>query len=232
MRVSLGDRGRIGNTDIERGQGEGLRYEAFCGQLYEGGLMVYANGKVVDAIRTKKGVNDHFRPKKRFIAPDANRAIVRDDDAPDSVRIGVEVELDVHLDSSAALLVIDVTIVNTGAETLRNLSAAWFYDWDLGTQPAKNRTWKEYGTTQIATSTKEQEPVVAMTATSRYQDGIPILCGLNSTVDLRTSKKSRFFKHPIQCNIMVRMILLPLLGCVFRVLCHQDIEDHSDTRLP
>ncbi len=199
MRVSLGDRGRIGNTDIERGQGEGLRYEAFCGQLYEGGLMVYANGKVVDAIRTKKGVNDHFRPKKRFIAPDANRAIVRDDDAPDSVRIGVEVELDVHLDSSAALLVIDVTIVNTGAETLRNLSAAWFYDWDLGTQPAKNRTWKEYGTTQIATSTKEQEPVVAMTATSRYQDGIPILCGLNNTSTysgFTNEQKVKIFQAP------------------------------------
>ncbi|MBC8125284.1 MAG: S8 family peptidase [Candidatus Kapabacteria bacterium] len=199
MRVSMGDRGRIGNTDIERGQGEGLRYEAFCGQLYEGGLMVYANGKVVDAIRNKRGVNDHFRPKKRFIAPDASRAIVRDDDAPDSVRVGVEVELDVHLDSAAALLVIDATIVNIGIETLRDLSVAWFYDWDLGTQPAKNRTWREYGTTQVATSTKEQEPVVAMTTTSRYQDGTPILCGLDNTTTYNgftNERKIKIFQDP------------------------------------
>lgn len=199
MLVSIGDRGRIGNTDIQRGQGAGLTYGQFCGQLYEGGLMVYANNRVVDAVRAKRGVNDHFRPVKRFVAPDEHRGIVRDDDAPDSLRIGVEVELNVELDSITSLLVIDATVTNTSTQTLRDLAVAWFYDWDLGTQPAKNATWRHGSASQVLASTKGLEPVVVMNSSSRYQDAIPVNCGLNNTTTysgFTTEMKLAIFQDP------------------------------------
>ncbi|MCX6140720.1 MAG: S8 family serine peptidase [Candidatus Kapabacteria bacterium] len=199
MLVSIGDRGRIGNTDIQRGQGDGLTYKNFCGQLYEGGLMVYANGRVVDAIRARKGVNDHFHPIKRFMQPDASRGVVRDDDAPDSLRIGVEVEQIVRLDTSTATLVIDVTITNMSSTTLNDLSAAWFYDWDLGEQPAKNRTWKKEGDAQVVQSTLVGQPVVLLRSTSRYEDGQPIVCGIDNTTTysgFTTARKIEIFQHP------------------------------------
>lgn len=199
MLVSIGDRGRIGNTDIQRGQGAGLTYGQFCGQLYEGGLMVYANGRVVDAVRARRGVNDHFRPVKRFVAPDEHRGIVRDDDAPDSLKIGVEVELEVVLDTLTSLLIIDATVTNISSETLSDLSVAWFYDWDLGTQPAKNSTWLAGDGSQIVASTQGSEPVVVLRSTSRYQDARPLHCGLDNTTTyggFTTEMKVNIFKDP------------------------------------
>lgn len=199
MLVSIGDRGRIGNTDIQRGQGAGLTYGQFCGQLYEGGLMVYANGRVVDAVRARRGVNDHFRPVKRFVAPDEHRGIVRDDDAPDSLRIGVEVELNVVLDTLTSLLIIDATVTNTSSQTLNDLSVAWFYDWDLGTQPAKNSTWLAGDGSQVVASTQGSEPVVVLRSASRYQDARPIHCGLDNTTTysgFTTEMKLNIFQDP------------------------------------
>lgn len=199
MLVSIGDRGRIGNTDIQRGQGSGLTYGQFCGQLYEGGLMVYANGRVVDAVRARRGVNDHFRPVKRFVAPDEHRGIVRDDDAPDSLRIGVEVELNVVLDTLTSLLIIDATVTNTSSQTLNDLSVAWFYDWDLGTQPAKNSTWLAGDGSQVVASTQGSEPVVVLRSASRYQDARPIHCGLDNTTTysgFSTEMKLNIFQDP------------------------------------
>ncbi|MBK6420067.1 MAG: S8 family peptidase [Ignavibacteria bacterium] len=199
MLVSIGDRGRIGNTDLQRGQGAGLTYGQFCGQLYEGGLMVYANGRVVDAVRARRGVNDHFRPVKRFVAPDEHRGIVRDDDAPDSLKIGVEVELNIVLDTLTSVLVIDATVTNTSAETLHDLSVAWFYDWDLGTQPAKNTTWLGGDGSQIVASTQGSEPVVVLRSASRYQDARPIHCGLDNTTTyggFTTEMKLNIFRNP------------------------------------
>lgn len=199
MLVSIGDRGRIGNTDIQRGQGEGLTFRNFCGQLYEGGLMVYANGRVVDAVRARKGVNDHFHPVKRFMEPDASRGVIRDDDAPDSLRIGVEIEQVVRLDTSTATLVIDISITNVSGVTLNDLAVAWFYDWDLGEQPAMNRTWKKDNVAQVVRSTIANQPVVFLQSTSRYEDSRPIVCGIDNTTTysgFTTARKIEIFEYP------------------------------------
>jgi hypothetical protein len=180
MRVSIGDRTRIGNTDIDRGQGEGFHYDQWCGQLYEGGLMVSANGRVVDAVRAVRGTNDHFRPIKRFIAPEPSTGIVEDADAPDSLRIGVEVELDVNLDPDHAILVIDATVTNRSASTLHDLAVAWFYDWDLGGQPANNRTFRT-GDDQIVCSVEPRQPCVLLRSWSYHSDAQAIACGLDNT---------------------------------------------------
>lgn len=201
VRVSVGDRGRIGNTDLERGQGEGFRYRDFCGQLYEGGLMVHANGRTVDAVRSLKRNNDHFRPVQRFAGKHAISGVVSDADAPDSLRIGVEVELGVELDSTSNVLRIDATITNRSDTTLHDLAVAWFYDWDLGRQPARNRTYggEDGSPFQYVAALGQQQPVVAMYCESPYSDGRPLLAGIDNTTTyggFATETKTEILRDP------------------------------------
>jgi len=179
LRVSIGDRGRIGNTDLNRNQGDGLTYRQWCSQLYEGALMVTANGRVVDGARSMRGDNDHFRATKPFLAPFPQRAVLTDADAPDSLRIGVEIELNVALDTAAAVITIDATLTNRSDSMLRDCAMGWFYDWDLGAQPAKNSTWSDATGCWVA-STDPQSPVVALTVHSSASDAVPVYNGINN----------------------------------------------------
>ncbi len=180
VRVSIGDHGRIGNTDLERGQGEGFSFRQWCGQLYEGALMITANGRVVDGARAMRGHNDHFSATKPFLAPYPLRAVLTDADSPDSLRIGVEVELNVALDTAAAIITIDATLTNRSDTMLRDCAMGWFYDWDLGAQPAKNSTWSDASGCWVA-STEAQSPIVALTVHSSTSDAVPILNSLDNT---------------------------------------------------
>jgi len=196
--LSIGDRGRIGNTDLERGQGEGFRYRDFCGQLYEGGLMVHANGRTVDAVRSLKRNNDHFRPMRRFAGNHAISGIVSDADAPDSLRIGVEVELGVELDSTSNVLRIDATITNRSDTTLHDLAVAWFYDWDLGRQPARNRTYRN-GPFQFVASVDSKQPIVALYNETPYTDGRSMQAGIDNTTTyggFSTETKTQIMRDP------------------------------------
>jgi hypothetical protein len=115
------------------------------------------------------------------------------------LKIGVEVELEVVLDTLTSLLIIDATVTNISAETLNDLSVAWFYDWDLGTQPAKNSTWLAGDGSQVVVSTQGSEPVVVLRSTSRYQDGLPLHCGLDNTTTyggFTTEMKLNIFQDP------------------------------------
>lgn len=198
VRVSVGDRARLGNTDLERGQGEGFRYRDFCGQLYEGGLMVHANGRTVDAVRSLKRNNDHFRPMKRFAGQHAISGVVSDADAPDSLRIGVEVELGVELDSTSNVLRIDATITNRSDTTLHDLAVAWFYDWDLGRQPARNTTYRN-GPLQFVASVDSKQPVVALYNETPYTDGRSMQAGIDNTTTyggFSTETKTQIMRDP------------------------------------
>ena len=184
--LSVGDRVRIGNTDLAKGQGSGVRYKQWCGQLYEGGLMLTANGRVVDAIRSMKSINDHFHPIKRFISPDPLVAIASDGDAPDSLRIGVEIEQHVRIaEGDSGLFIDDITITNTTPDTLHDLSSAWFYDWDIGVQPARNTVRLELGGRQFAIeaieSVDDSEPHVLCAADSEFPDAVAIAGGIDNT---------------------------------------------------
>lgn len=190
VRVSIGDHGRIGNTDLERGQGDGFTYRQWCGQLYEGALMITANDRVVDGARALRGHNDHFTAVKPFLAPFPKRAVLTDDNAPDSVRIGVEVELNVYLDPDAAVLVIDAVLTNTSDTALHNCGIGWFYDWDLGSQPAKNTTWSDGSGCWVA-STDPLSPVVALNVYSSVSDGVPVLNSIDNTTTYNGFSQAR-----------------------------------------
>lgn len=186
MQLSVGDRARIGNTDLERSQGTGLSYRQWCGQLFEGGLMVSTGAKVVDAVRAGRRINDHFRPSKRFTRPDALHSIVTDADAPDSMRIGVEIEQVVYLgEDSSSVFYTDVTVKNISDSTLPEIALGWFCDWDLGDQPLHNVTdlewWSIATAVQFVASTDSAQPVLYMQTSSQYADALPIAAGLDNT---------------------------------------------------
>jgi len=186
LALSVGDRGRIGNTDLQRAQGAGVTYKEFCGQLYEGGLMIAGNGRVVDAVRAERGINDHFRPQKRFTRPEPLTGILTDDDAPDSLRIGVSVRQDVRLASAdSGVFVMDVTVRNTSSDVLYDLAVGWFYDWDVGTQPVANRTALHRTGAASAVQRVESrvagEPVVLVSSMSLEADAEPTSIGIDNT---------------------------------------------------
>lgn len=180
MHVSIGDRGRIGNTDIQRGQGEGLSYLGYCGQLYEGGLVATANGRVVDNVRGARGIDDHFRAVKGFIKPNPELGVVQDLDAPDSIRLGIQVEQRIVLDSLRGMVIIDVTLTNISDTTLNDLALGWFCDWDLGKQPARNRSFASSGMLFVE-SIDAGSPAVVQYVQSDWSDAMPVLHGMDNT---------------------------------------------------
>jgi serine protease len=191
LRVSIGDRGRIGNTDLQRGQGEGLTFDTYCGQLYECGYMVSANGRVVDNVRAERGTNDHFRSIKGYMLPNPELGVMQDLDAPDSVRIGIQIEQRVALDSARGLLIVDATVTNVSDSTLNDLALGWFSDWDLGSQPADNWTYTK-NNAQITRS--GSGPIVAQFITSAWTDATVILHGMDNTTTYNGFAAARKFR--------------------------------------
>ena len=186
LTLSVGDRARIGNTDLAKGQGDGFTYGAFCGQLYEGGLMVAANGRVVDGVRGVRQTNDHFSPTKRFTRPEPLTSIVTDADAPDSMRLDVEITQNVRLaDADSGLFVIDVTVRNLSDTVLTDVSVGWFYDWDLGVQPVENTTVLHESAGRRAVQRVETptagEPYVLVASESHEWDAQAVSAGLDNT---------------------------------------------------
>jgi len=185
--LSVGDRGRIGNTDLDRGQGVGFNYRSWCGQLYEGGLMVGSRNRVVDAVRGVRKNNDHFLPKKRFVAPSPLTSIVTDADAPDSMKLGIEITQSVYLaEKDSGVFVCDISIKNISDSVISDVAAAYFFDWDLGAQPASNFTLLDsvgmHGAVQFARTTNPNEPVVLCAVSSVYSDSRPIAVGVDNTL--------------------------------------------------
>ncbi|MBN9399407.1 MAG: S8 family serine peptidase ['Candidatus Kapabacteria' thiocyanatum] len=187
--LSVGDKVRMGNTDLNKGQGEGLAYKGFCGQLYEGGLMISSRGRLVSSVRARRGIDDHFVPVKRFIVPDELQGSAVDAGAPDSLRLGVRVDQTVRLaGGDTAVYISDIVIENISDSTLDDVAAGWFMDWDLGVQPARNRTYFVNAmpsgvplSMQIATSSVS-DVAVACAVSSSEVGSTPVCAGIDNTV--------------------------------------------------
>lgn len=183
--VSMGDNGRIGPVDPGRDMGEGILYRDECGLLYEGGIMVASGARVVDNVRgTRVTPNNHFVPIQRLMDPPQDVGIVRDDRAPDSVRLGVDVEQQIHVglgtDVNASVLTTHVDIVNRSAAIIMDPAMAWFFDWDIGADPTRNRVERLSSTTSVVTPA-DGGPVVAIAVQHITTDGVPLNVGIDNT---------------------------------------------------
>lgn len=187
MSISVGDRGRLGKADAARGLGEGITYRTSCGLLYEGGLVVSTGTRVVDNIRFGSRTNDHFRSLKPFRDPDPQVGRIADADAPDSLRLGIQVEQRIRLaEADSGLFVSDVVLTNVSDSVLHNVAMAWFCDWDLGSLPVENRVRDryEYGSDAMVTVVAERgdAPAVTCAVTSPHSDVHPFAVGIDNTI--------------------------------------------------
>ena len=182
LAMSVGDRGRLGWADVQRGLGDGVRYKTACGLLYEAGLIVSTGQRVVDNIRAGRGANDHFRPEKTFRDPAPTLGIVTDADAPDSMRLGVRVTQQVSIASAdTGVVVNDVIIENIADTVLHNVALGWFFDWDLGSLPAENVVRAGAGRATVLTSRRDA-PAVTVALSSPHTDVHATVVGVDNTI--------------------------------------------------
>lgn len=182
LAMSVGDRGRLGWADVQRGLGDGVRYKTACGLLYEAGLIVSTGQRVVDNIRAGRGANDHFRPEKPFRDPVPTLGIVTDADAPDTMRLGVRVTQQVSIASADTGVVInDVIIENIADTVLHNIALGWFFDWDLGSLPAANVVRAGTGRATVLASRRDA-PAVTVALSSPHTDVHATVVGVDNTI--------------------------------------------------
>lgn len=137
--VGVGDRMRTGYADISRALGPGIRYRESCGLLYEGGFVASEGGRVVSAVRGDRTIDNHFRPQTVFGETSLYRAITTDDDAPDSLRIGLTIDRQIIPPQRGQAIFTDhVAITNTSGRDLTDVAVGWFFDWDIGAAPSAN----------------------------------------------------------------------------------------------
>ena len=85
---------------------------------------------------------------------------------------------------------IDATLTNKSDTALHNCGVGWFYDWDLGSQPAKNTTWSEGSGCWVA-STDPLSPVVALNVYSSVSDAVPVLNSIDNTTTYNGFSQAR-----------------------------------------
>jgi hypothetical protein len=182
LSLSVGDRGRLGWADVQRGLGDGVRYKTACGLLYEAGLIVSTGERVVDNIRAGRGTNDHFRPEKPFRDPTPSLGIVTDADAPDSMRLGVRVTQQVSIASAdTGVVVNDIIIENISDTILSNVALGWFFDWDLGSLPSANVV-RAAGSRATMLTSRRDAPAVTVALSSPYTDVRVRVVGVDNTI--------------------------------------------------
>jgi hypothetical protein len=182
LSLSVGDRGRLGWADVQRGLGDGVRYKTACGLLYEAGLIVSTGERVVDNIRAGRGTNDHFRPEKPFRDPTPSLGIVTDADAPDSMRLGVRVTQQVSIASAdTGVVVNDIIIENISDTILSNVALGWFFDWDLGSLPSANVV-RAAGSRATMLTSRRDAPAVTVALSSPHTDVRVRVVGVDNTI--------------------------------------------------
>lgn len=182
LALSVGDRGRLGWADVQRGLGDGVRYKTACGLLYEAGLIVSTGQRVVDNIRAGRGTNDHFRPEKTFRDPTPSLGVVTDADAPDSMRMGVRVTQQVSIASAdTGVVVNDIIIENISDTLLSNVALGWFFDWDLGSLPSANVV-RAAGSRATVLASRRDAPAVTVALSSPHTDVRVRVVGVDNTI--------------------------------------------------
>ena len=136
IQLTACDNGRIAYNDPpNNNQGSGFQKHTKGSILYEGGFIASANGnRIVTQVRKdrNKRISD-FAPIKPYLAPMENTAIFSDGFAPDSMRLGIEVESQVVFPSNSSSLVqLFIKIKKSGTDKLTDLAAGYFLDFDLG----------------------------------------------------------------------------------------------------
>ena len=153
LSVSLFSRGNLAYDDLTATVGQGLSFRGSTPLLSEGGLLLAtAPTRVADRLRTRGGASRQaffsFAPvalrRPSLLADQEARGTFRDS-LPDPQRprsVGVRVRQRGQSWAGPAarrgVILLDYSVVNLTADTLRPLYAGLFMDWDLPGEPGRN----------------------------------------------------------------------------------------------
>jgi hypothetical protein len=142
IQLTACDNGRLAYSDPPNdSRGEGFKLINKPGCLFEGSFIVCedSNKIVTQARKDKKKRVSDFASQKPYLEPNENQAIFADSFAPDSSRIGVEIEntISFPFDTSSCVQVF-VKLINKSNRALNNISAAYFFDYDIGIDGSEN----------------------------------------------------------------------------------------------
>ncbi|MDA3844497.1 MAG: S8 family peptidase [Candidatus Kapabacteria bacterium] len=143
IRFSVSDRATIGFGGNENNrQGIGFVYKELGNQLYKSSMMLCEdNLKVETAVYWSTGSadNNDFESVKSFTDPDKFTGIFNDYNA---VAPAIDLEIThkyAKLEENENVATVEITLKNTNVErTITNLSAGYYFDWDLGIDPENN----------------------------------------------------------------------------------------------
>ncbi len=198
LTFSMIDNGRIGYADPPVNNiGEGFRFNYNCSVIFGSGVIVTENNqRVVDNTRNEeRGYNNHFKIEKRYTGNESNIGIVNDSAAPENKRIGIRVKTNVFLPEDAAFTKLNLDLENISGTTLKDISAGYFIDWDIGEHADSNsfllfpdgvpEEMKDLPVAAAYMSGKSDKPFVGTAVFSKNYDAEPQLSSMTSemTVD-------------------------------------------------
>ncbi len=134
LRFSMSDVGDFGFIEIGNiSEGAGFTIKGQGNQLYgQSGLMVSENNQKLASF-----FNESFKAEKKFISPESNKSILTDSYSDASNKIGLEITQEVSF-VLPKIVEINLNLKNNSNSELNNLSAGYFYDWDINDKPDSN----------------------------------------------------------------------------------------------
>jgi serine protease len=150
--ATVANNGNFGFNDLDPGRGEGVKFKNFGPMLSEGGLLIGTSPeKVADNIR-----NEAFKSDDDFTVvtgiqfvnegkrADEEATGVFQDKYPDAGMVGVKVKQRAFAWQNAPdnqYIILEYQITNTNPDSLINLHAGLFADWDIANYTNNTAAW-------------------------------------------------------------------------------------------
>ncbi len=194
--LSCSDNGRIAYSDPPfNNRGKGMKLKGTNSLLYEGGFLACEDtSKLVTQVRREKNkAYSDFASIKPYIYPDENLAIFDDSFAPLEERIGLEIESIVEVSPIHLPCVrFYIKLKNKSGRELKDISAGYFYDWDIGISGDENGAFpfeyfippslKNTNTLAALVSREGDYPKVALAVTSNNPAALPQFASFKSSI--------------------------------------------------
>ncbi|WP_162425775.1 S8 family serine peptidase [Pontibacter pudoricolor] len=173
VRITVNSKGNLGYNGLNFNQGSGMQYKGSNTMLFEGGLMIGTSAtRVSDNLRNANWNNDgDFIPVQPariyYDAPLATQEVhgFMRDIYPSTGTVGVEIKhktLSWNTAPDLDYVIQEFTIRNPTTDTLKNVAAAIFADWDVGVYYQNAADWDAERNLGYVYNTAAQFPVVGI----------------------------------------------------------------------
>ncbi|NDK56643.1 S8 family serine peptidase [Pontibacter fetidus] len=173
LRLTVNSKGNLGYNGLNFNQGIGMTYKNSTSMLFEGGLMVgVSDMRVSDNLRNANWQNDgDFTPLQNAriaydtpLATQQVRGLIQDI-YPATNTVGVEIKhrsLAWNTNPDKDYVIQEFIIKNITPDTLKNVAAALFADWDVGIYYQNAAEWDSTRNLGYVYNTRSVLPVVGI----------------------------------------------------------------------